>query len=79
MRVLLSMYMSHGSQASRGDVEPRVGLAVQLRTLQACGAAMPVYAPPDCAELLDRAGLPLMAGGMTLVAVGQPMLRGGWR
>jgi hypothetical protein len=38
MRVLLSTYGSHG------DVEPMVGLAVQLRAL---GAEMPVCAPPE--------------------------------
>ena len=51
MRVLLSTY------GSRGDVEPMVGLAVQLRAL---GAEMPVCAPPDFAELLARVGVPLM-------------------
>ena len=56
MRVLLSTYESHG------DVEPMVGLAVQLRAL---GAEMPVCAPPDFAELLARVGAPL-------VPVGQP-------
>ena len=45
MRVLLSTY------GSRGDVEPLVGLAVQLRAL---GAEVRVCAPPDeeFAELL---------------------------
>lgn len=38
MRVLLSTY------GSRGDVEPLVGLAVQLRAL---GAEVRVCAPPD--------------------------------
>jgi vancomycin aglycone glucosyltransferase len=38
MRVLLSTY------GSRGDVEPMVGLAVQLRAL---GAEVQVCAPPD--------------------------------
>jgi vancomycin aglycone glucosyltransferase len=57
MRVLLSMY------GSRGDVEPMVRLAVQLRAL---GAEVPVRAPPDFAELLARVGAPL-------VPVGQPV------
>jgi vancomycin aglycone glucosyltransferase len=38
MRVVLSTY------GSRGDVEPRVALAVQLRAL---GAEVRVCAPPD--------------------------------
>jgi hypothetical protein len=33
------------------DVEPPVGLAVRLRAL---GAEVRVYAPPDCADQLDR-------------------------
>ena len=57
MRVLLSTHESHG------DVEPMVGLAVQLRALD---AEMPVCAPPDFAELLARLGVPL-------VPVGQPV------
>jgi vancomycin aglycone glucosyltransferase len=57
MRVLLSTYGSHG------DVEPMVGLAVQLRAL---GAEMRVCASPDFAELLARVGVPL-------VPVGQPV------
>ena len=57
MRVLLSTY------GSRGDVEPMVGLVVQLRAL---GAEMRVCAPPDFAELLARVGVPL-------VPVGQPV------
>ncbi|HEX8036280.1 MAG TPA: hypothetical protein VF510_20650 [Ktedonobacterales bacterium] len=55
--MLLSTY------GSRGHVEALVGLAVQLR---APGAAMPVCAPPDFAELLARVGVPL-------VSVGQPV------
>ena len=53
MRVLLSTY------GSRGDVEPLVALAVQLRTL---GADVQVCAPPEeeFAELLARVGLPLV-------------------
>ena len=57
MRVLLSTY------ESRGDVEPMVGLAVQLRAL---GAEVPVCPPPDFAELLAGVGVPL-------VPVGQPV------
>ncbi len=56
MRVLLSTY------GSRGDVEPLVGLAVQLRAL---GAEARVCAPPDeeFAELLTGAGVPLVPFG----------------
>jgi vancomycin aglycone glucosyltransferase len=57
MRVLLSTY------GSRGDAEPMVGLAVQLRAL---GAEVPECAPPDFAELRARIGVPL-------VPVGQPV------
>jgi vancomycin aglycone glucosyltransferase len=59
MRVLLSTY------GSRGDVEPMVGLAVQLRAL---GAEAWVCAPPDkeFAELLARVGVPR-------VPIGQPV------
>jgi vancomycin aglycone glucosyltransferase len=55
MRVLLSTY------GSRGDVQPLVGLAVQL---QALGAETRVCVPPDeeFAELLARAGVPLAPG-----------------
>lgn len=55
MRVLLS------ADGLRGDVETRVGLAVQVRALQACGAAMSGCVPPDFAELLACAALPLVA------------------
>jgi vancomycin aglycone glucosyltransferase len=55
MRVLLSMY------GSRGDVEPMVRLAVHSRAL---GAEVRVYAPPDCAELLSRVGVPLAPIGV---------------
>jgi vancomycin aglycone glucosyltransferase len=53
MRVLLSTY------GSRGDVEPMVGLAVQLRAL---GAEVRVCAPPDeeFVELLAGAGVPMV-------------------
>jgi len=73
MRVLLSPYGSYGSHGSResresrGDVEPMVGLAVQLRALQARGAAMPVCAPPDFTHRLARVGVPLAL----MVPVGQ--------
>ena len=52
MRVLLSTY------GSRGDVEPFVALAVQLRAL---GAEVRMCAPPDeeFAELLSREDVPL--------------------
>jgi vancomycin aglycone glucosyltransferase len=53
MRVVLSTY------GSRGDVEPLVALAVQLRAL---GAQVRVCAPPDeeFAELLAGVGVPLV-------------------
>jgi vancomycin aglycone glucosyltransferase len=57
MRVLLSTY------GSRGDVEPMVGLAVQLGAL---GAEVRVCAPPDFTELLAGVGVPL-------VPIGQPV------
>ncbi len=50
MRVLLMAF------GSRGDIEPMVGLAVQLRAL---GAEVQICAPPDFAELLDGFALPL--------------------
>lgn len=59
MRVLLSTY------GSRGDVEPLVGLAVQL---QALGADVRMCAPPD----QEFAGL-LAGVGVELVPVGPPM------
>jgi vancomycin aglycone glucosyltransferase len=60
MRLLLSTY------GSRGDVEPMVGLAVQLRAL---GAVVRVCAPPDCAAA---------EGGDALAATGV-VPTGGWR
>ena len=56
MRALLSTY------GSRGDVEPMVGLAVQLRAL---GAQVRMCAPPDkeFAELLARVDVPLVPFG----------------
>ena len=55
MRVSLSMYRSHE------DVEPMVGLAVHSRAL---GAEARACAPPDFAELLARAGVPLVTMGV---------------
>jgi vancomycin aglycone glucosyltransferase len=54
MRVLLSTY------GSRGDVEPMVALAVQVRAL---GGDVRMCAPPDeeFTELLSRAGVPMVA------------------
>ncbi|MEU6237241.1 glycosyltransferase [Kitasatospora sp. NPDC047058] len=49
MRVLLMAY------GSRGDVEPMLGLAAQLR---ADGSEVRVCAPPDFTELLAAAGIP---------------------
>lgn len=57
MRVLLLAY------GSRGDVEPMVGLAMQLRAL---GAEVRICAPPDFTELLDGVGLPLTPLGPSL-------------
>lgn len=57
MRVLLSTY------DSRGGIEPLVALAVRL---QEQGADPLMCAPPDCAERLAEAGVPL-------VPVGQPV------
>ncbi|MFF1655068.1 glycosyltransferase [Streptomyces sp. NPDC058255] len=56
VRVLLSTY------GSRGDVEPLVGLAVELRAL---GAEVRVCAPPDedFARLLAGVGVPMVAVG----------------
>ncbi|MFE9661953.1 nucleotide disphospho-sugar-binding domain-containing protein [Streptomyces sp. NPDC005955] len=59
MRVLLS------TLGSRGDVEPLVGLAVQLRGL---GVEVRVCAPPD-QEFAER----LAGVGVSLVPVGPPM------
>ena len=54
MRVLLSTY------GSRGDVEPLLGLAVQLREL---GAEVVVCAPPDCAARLAELAVQLVPVG----------------
>ncbi len=59
MRVLLSTY------DSRGGVEPLVGLTVRL---QAFGAVR-VCAPPDCAERLAEAGVPLVPAGQPSIAL----------
>jgi vancomycin aglycone glucosyltransferase len=63
MRVVLSTY------GGRGDVEPLVGLAVALRDL---GAEARVCAPPDCAERLAEAGIPLVPVG----APTRPLIHG---
>ncbi|WTW99034.1 glycosyltransferase [Streptomycetaceae bacterium NBC_01309] len=62
MRVLLSTY------GSRGDVEPLVALAVELRTL---GVEAPVCAPPDqeFVDLLAGAGVPLVPFGPAVRAL----------
>ncbi|MEU1457073.1 glycosyltransferase [Streptomyces avermitilis] len=62
VRVLLSTY------GSRGDVEPLVGLAVQVREL---GAEVRVCAPPDeeFAELLAGVGVPLVPFGQSVRAL----------
>ena len=54
MRVLLSTY------GSRGDVEPMLGLAVQLRAL---GAEVRVCAPPNFAERVAEVGFELVPAG----------------
>ena len=58
VRVLLSTY------GSRGDVEPLVGLAVQLRAL---GAEVRMCAPPDkeFAQRLASIGVPMVPFGQT--------------
>jgi vancomycin aglycone glucosyltransferase len=62
VRVLLSTY------GSRGDVEPLVGLAVQLRAL---GAEVRVCAPPDedFAQRLAGVGVPLVPVGQSARAL----------
>ena len=56
MRVVWSTY------GSRGDGKPIAELAVQLRTL---GAEVRACAPPDCAELLARVGVPRLPTGVS--------------
>jgi vancomycin aglycone glucosyltransferase len=56
-RVLLSTW------GSRGDVEPIMALAVRLRER---GVEVRVCAPPDFAELAQRAGVPLVPLGKSL-------------
>ena len=65
MRVLLSTW------GSRGDVEPLAGLAVRLREL---GAEARVCAPPDedLAEVVTRAGLPLVPLGRPMRSIVRP-------
>ncbi|MGW6505572.1 glycosyltransferase [Nonomuraea angiospora] len=60
MRFVLVTY------GSRGDVEPMAGLAVRLRAL---GAEVRVCAPPDYADLLDDAGVPLTPLGWPIRAL----------
>ncbi|MFF1478505.1 glycosyltransferase [Streptomyces sp. NPDC058301] len=67
MRVLLVAY------GSRGDVEPMLGLAAALR---ARGAEVQVCAPPDFAELLEGAGLPLVPLGQSLRAMATEAVTG---
>jgi vancomycin aglycone glucosyltransferase len=55
MRVLLSLYESHG------DAEPMVVLAVRSRAL---GMEVRRCAPLDCAEPLARVGVLLVATGV---------------
>ncbi|MGK2866701.1 MAG: glycosyltransferase [Mycobacterium sp.] len=54
MRVMLYTF------GSRGDIEPLLALALQL---QAQGSEAIVCAPPDFADLLDAAGVPLVPTG----------------
>ncbi|RSN55264.1 glycosyl transferase [Amycolatopsis sp. WAC 04182] len=62
MRVLLTTW------GSRGDVEPLVGLAMEMRKL---GAEVVVCAPPDeeFVKSLERAGVPLVPLGPTVHSV----------
>jgi vancomycin aglycone glucosyltransferase len=60
MRVLLSTY------GGRGDVEPLVGLAVQLRAL---GAEVRVCAPPDWAGRFAQFDVPLVPMGPSVRAL----------
>ena len=69
-RVLLSTW------GSRGDVEPMLGLAVQLR---AFGAAVRMCAPPDFAEQAARVGVPMVPVGQSARAGAQGEAVGGGR
>jgi vancomycin aglycone glucosyltransferase len=60
MRVLLSTW------GSRGDVEPMLGLAVQLR---ARDAQVRMCAPPDFAEQAARVGVPMVPVGQSARAL----------
>jgi UDP:flavonoid glycosyltransferase YjiC (YdhE family) len=60
MRVLLS------TSGGRGDVEPLVALAVAFRAL---GHEARVCAPPDCADRLAEAGVPLVEVGESVRAM----------
>ncbi len=70
MRVVLSTY------GSRGDVEPVVALAVELRRL---GAEVRVCAPPDevFADLLARAGVPVTPVGPRMGSMVRPSTASG--
>src|SRR6185503_2157684 len=57
MRVLLSTW------GSRGDVEPLLGLAVQL---QALGAQVRMCAPPDFAERVAEVGVEMVPLGQSV-------------
>lgn len=61
---------------SRGDVEPIVGLAVQVRAL---GAEVPVCAPPDFAEPAARAGGPRVTDGQPVRPLGTDVMPAGVR
>ena len=60
MRVLLSTW------GSRGDVEPMMAFAVQLRAL---GADVRMCAPPDFSEQVARIDVPMVAAGQSVRAL----------
>ncbi|HET9652716.1 MAG TPA: glycosyltransferase, partial [Usitatibacter sp.] len=60
VRVLLSTW------GSRGDVQPVLGLAVQLRNL---GVRVRLCAPPDFAEMAARVGVEMVPAGQSVRAV----------
>ncbi|MGO9159165.1 MAG: glycosyltransferase [Streptosporangiaceae bacterium] len=64
--MLLSTY------GGRGDVEPLAALSVRSR---AVGAEVRVCAPPDCAERLAEAGVPLVPAGEPV----RPLVHGATR